>query len=180
MTSLPARPCETKRAPALLTDISEDGTFAGYASLFDRVDLGRDLAKPGTFAESIARRGAAGIRMLWQHDAAEPIGAWLTIAEDYRGLKVRGRLNKGVARAREVLSLMREGAIDGLSIGFRTTKARTDRRTGVRSLYAIDLWEISIVTFPMLPEARISAVKDCSRPDLGVAESIRRAARAFN
>ena len=64
-----------------------------------------------------------------------------------------------VARAREVLSLMRAGALDGLSIGFRTVKGRTDPKSGVRRLDAIDLWEISIVTFPMLPEARVSTVK---------------------
>lgn len=169
---------ETKRLPSQLLDIAEDGNFVGYASVFNRVDLGRDLVRPGAFAETLRRRGASGVKMLWQHDAAEPIGAWLSIVEDAHGLKVHGRLNMQVARARELLALMREGAIDGLSIGFRTGKARVDPKTGVRNLYSIDLWEISIVTFPMLPEARVSAVKQ-RRPPVELAACIRRAAGMF-
>jgi hypothetical protein len=97
--------------------------------------------------------------MLFQHDPAQPIGVWERITEDARGLHVRGRLIENVARAREILALLRCGAIDGLSIGFNTRKAVRDARTGQRRIYEIDLWEISIVTFPMLPSAKISAVK---------------------
>jgi HK97 family phage prohead protease len=79
--------------------------------------------------------------------------------EDHRGLKVKGRLNLAVSRAREILALMREGTIDGLSIGYRTERTMTDRKTGIRRLFKLDLFEISIVTFPMLPQARISSVK---------------------
>lgn len=61
-----------------------DGTFSGYASLFGRADLGGDVVAPGAFAESLRRRGAAGVRLLWQHDPAEPIGRWLELAEDAR------------------------------------------------------------------------------------------------
>jgi phage head maturation protease len=67
-----------------------------------------------------------------------------------------------VARGRELLALIRSGAIDGLSIGFRTVKGRIDPRTRVRALLAVDLWEISIVTFPLLAGARVHAVKDAS------------------
>ena len=109
---------EIKRAPIALTGITTAGEFEGYASLFDTADLGRDVVAPGAFARSLQQRGPAGVKMLWQHDVAEPIGSWLSIVEDARGLKVRGRLNLAVARAREVLALMRDGAIDGLSIGF--------------------------------------------------------------
>ena len=97
--------------------------------------------------------------MLYQHDPNQPIGVWEEIREDGRGLYVKGRLTTGVARAREVLSLMRAGALDGLSIGYRTVRGRTDRKTGIRQLIEVDLWEISVVTFPMLPEARVEAVK---------------------
>jgi HK97 family phage prohead protease len=97
--------------------------------------------------------------MLFQHDPAMPIGVWKDIREDSRGLFVRGRLMPEVAKAREVLALMRAGAIDGLSIGFRTVRGRTDAKSGVRRLIEVDLWEISVVTFPMLPAARVSAVK---------------------
>ncbi|MGL4973804.1 MAG: HK97 family phage prohead protease, partial [Bosea sp. (in: a-proteobacteria)] len=103
--------------------------------------------------------GPAGIKLLWQHDPAEPIGRWLSLTENARGLFVRGQLSLQVARAREIHALMREGAVDGLSIGFRAERVRTEARTGLRRLYKIDLWEISVVTFPMLPQARVTAVK---------------------
>lgn len=150
---------ETKFARAELASVEADGTFTGYASLFGKADLGRDMVMPGAFRASLMRRGAGGVRMLYQHDPAEPIGAWLEISEDARGLFVKGRLTAGVARASEVLSLMRAGALDGLSIGYRTVRGRTDARTGIRHLLEIDLWEISVVTFPMLPGARVAQVK---------------------
>ena len=154
-----ARACERKFVDLVLDKVEADGSFAGYASLFGKVDLGKDAVERGAFANSLRTRGAAGIRMLFQHDPNEPIGRWTEIREDARGLFVRGRLASDVRRAREVLSLMRGGAFDGLSIGFRAVKARRDPATGVRRILEADLWEISVVTFPMLPEARIEAVK---------------------
>ncbi|MCL4766444.1 MAG: HK97 family phage prohead protease [Hyphomicrobiaceae bacterium] len=163
MQALDDRPLEAAReiklTPLSLKDVTLDGTFEGYASLFHREDLGRDVLVPGAFLDSLEKRGAAGIRMLFQHDANQPIGTWTRIHEDARGLFVRGRLATEVAKAREVLSLMRAGAIDGLSIGFRTVKGARNPRTGVRRLEKVDLWEISVVTFPMLPDARVAAVK---------------------
>jgi HK97 family phage prohead protease len=150
---------ETKFARAEISGVDADGTFTGYASLFGKADLGRDMVLPGAFRASLARRSAAGVKMLFQHDPAAPIGVWLDIREDASGLYVKGRLATEVPRARDILSLMRAGALDGLSIGFRTVRGRTDAKTGVRSLIEVDLWEISIVTFPMLPEARVAAVK---------------------
>ena len=131
-----------------------DGHFTGYASLFGVPDLGRDVVQAGAFTASLRQRGAAGVRMLWQHDPAEPIGRWQALAEDARGLRVEGRLNLAVQRAREIDALMREGALDGLSIGFRTVAARP--RGGFRQLHAVDLWEISLVTFPLQPGARVA------------------------
>jgi HK97 family phage prohead protease len=154
--------CEVKFAPLNLKQVDENGTFEGYASLFDRQDLGRDVIMAGAFAESLKKRTTAGIKMLFQHDASEPVGIWNTLLEDTHGLFARGTLLPGVARAREILSLMKAGALDGLSIGFKTIKASRDKKTNIRHLHKIDLWEISIVTFPMQPEARISSVK--SRP----------------
>lgn len=150
---------ERKYADLRVDDIETDGSFAGYASLFGRVDLGRDVVEKGAFAASLTKRGAEGIRMLFQHDPGEPIGRWTEIREDGRGLFVKGRLATGVARARELLELMRSGALDGLSIGFRAVKATTEARTGIRHILEADLWEISVVTFPMLPDARIASVK---------------------
>lgn len=150
---------EVKFAPVDLKSVEADGTFSGYASLFGMVDLGQDLVMPGAFRESLSSRGARGVKLLFQHDPSEPIGVWLEIAEDDKGLFARGRLMPEVNRGREVLSLMRAGALDGLSIGFRTQQGRTDPASGVRRLDKIDLWEISVVTFPMLPQARVSTVK---------------------
>jgi HK97 family phage prohead protease len=154
---------ERKFVGLVLDEVEPDGVFSGYASLFGRVDLGKDLVEKGAFSASLKTRGAAGIRMLYQHDPTEPIGVWTEIREDARGLFVRGRLAKEVARAREVLSLMRGGALDGLSIGFRAVRAKNDPRSGVRRILEADLWEISVVTFPMLPDARIDTVKACRR-----------------
>jgi HK97 family phage prohead protease len=155
---------EVKFCPFDLKQVDMEGTFEGYASLFNRQDMGRDVVLPGAFRSSIAKRGAGGVRMLFQHDPAMPIGVWQRLYEDARGLFVRGRIMTEVAKGREVLSLMRAGALDGLSIGFRAEEGARDRRTGVRRLKAIDLWEISIVTFPMLSEARVSKVKASAAP----------------
>ena len=165
---------ETKLLPQSPVGVTEAGTFEGYASLFGVPDLAKDVVSPGAFADSLSRRGAAGIRLLWQHDPAEPLGRWLSIAEDARGLHVRGRLNLAVERAREINALLQEGAVDGLSIGYRVERARAERATGLRRLEKLDLWEISVVTFPMLPGARVSGAK---REDASLASVIRGAAR---
>jgi len=144
--------------------LREDGSFEGYASLFGAEDLGRDVVMPGAFRASLGKRGPRGIKMLYQHDPNEVIGVWMKLGEDMRGLRVEGKLLPDVGRSREVLSLMRAGAIDGLSIGYHVVKATKDAKSGLRKLIEVDLWEISVVTFPMLPEARISAVKSGRRP----------------
>ena len=159
LTRALTRAPEMKRAPLAVGQVSATGVFEGYASLFGIADLGGDVVLSGAFRDSLNKRGADRVKMLWQHDPAEPIGAWTSIDEDARGLRVKGRLNREVARAREILALMREGQVDGLSIGFRTLRATQDRKTGLRHLQKLDLWEISLVTFPMRPEARVAAVK---------------------
>jgi HK97 family phage prohead protease len=156
---------EGKFIPLDLKSVDADGVFEGYASLFDREDLGRDVVVRGAFRDSLSQRGAAGVRMLFQHDPSQPIGVWSELEEDAKGLFARGRLTSEASRAREVMALMKAGAIDGLSIGFRAVKARRDARSGVRRIEKIDLWEISVVTFPMLPDARITKGK--ARPFAG-------------
>jgi hypothetical protein len=150
---------ETKFAAADLERVQLDGTFRGYASIFSERDLGNDVVVPGAFASSLERRGPENVRMLFQHNPDEPIGTWSSIVEDGRGLYVTGRIAINVARGREVLELMRAGAIDGLSIGFRTLRARSDKPSGARHILEADLWEISVVTFPMQPDARVDTVK---------------------
>lgn len=178
--------CERKFVDLMLEKVETDGSFSGYASLFGKVDLGKDAVERGAFANSLRKRGAAGIRMLFQHDPNEPIGAWSEIREDAHGLFVRGRLAKDVRRAREVLGLMRAGALDGLSIGFRAVRARRDPASGVRRILEADLWEISVVTFPMLPDARVQTVKSGRKRPFApgsardLASRIREATRLIN
>ncbi len=137
--------------------IDDEGRFAGYASVFGRLDEAGDLVMPGAFAKSLKRRAADKVRMLFQHDPKEPVGIWESVSEDMHGLWVEGRLVPGVPRADALRKLIEKRAIDGLSIGFRTVRATREARGAERRLWAIDLWEISIVTFPMLAEARISS-----------------------
>ena len=180
---------EIKFANATIGNIGVDGGFEGYASLFGVPDLGHDTVAPGAFRDSISKRGPGGVKMLWSHDPSQPIGIWTLLKEDQRGLFVRGQLDFAVAKARETYALLKSGAVDGLSIGFKTVRSRKDPRTGHRRLEKLDLWEVSIVTFPMLPQARVSAVKRAAshtghhRPptdaDRALAHAIRRAARLF-
>ncbi len=135
------------------------GVIEGYASVFRRPDDGRDIVLPGAFRRTLAQRAPKDIKLLWQHDPKEPIGVIEALREDERGLYVRARLIPALARAREALALIAAGALDGLSIGYRAVKARSDPETGLRLLSEIDLWEISLVTFPMQPAARIRALK---------------------
>lgn len=136
--------------------IDAAGRFAGYASVFGALDEAGDRVMPGAFGKSLKRRGADKVRMLFQHDPKEPVGIWDALAEDGHGLWVEGRLVPGVPRADALRKLIEKRAIDGLSIGFRTVRATREARGTERKLWAIDLWEISIVTFPMLAEARIA------------------------
>lgn len=157
-----------KRAPMGILESAVDasGTFSGYASVFLKPDLSRDIIMPGAFKQSLLERGVGGIRMLWQHDATQPIGIWQDIREDAKGLFVKGKLNLSVLKAREAYALMSDGALNGLSIGFSAQKVRKSPKSSHRQIERVDLWEISIVTFPMLPEARVHALKSCSQGQL--------------
>lgn len=138
--------------------VTEGRVVEGYASLFGRKDQGGDVVLPGAYGASLKALGASGrrVKMLWQHDPASPIGVWDEVREDERGLWVKGRILTEVERGREAAALLAAGAIDGLSIGYRTLKAERDGK-GVRQLAEVELWEVSLVTFPMLPEARVQA-----------------------
>lgn len=159
---------------ARFADLGND-MFEGYASLFGVPDGAGDVVAPGAFAASLRKRPAAEVRMLYQHLPNEPLGVWETIREDARGLYVRGRLTLDVQRAREVRSLIADGALNGLSIGFRTVRARRDVKSGLRHLTEIDLWEISIVTFPLLTGSGVTAIGEKS----AAAKSIENATRTL-
>lgn len=139
--------------------VSDEGEFSGYAAVFNNQDQGRDVILPGAFSKSLTRRPATKVKMLRQHDPEEPIGIWLDLQEDARGLKAKGKLILETIKGRETHALMRAGALDGMSIGYRTLKDRFDRPKGIRYLEELDLPEISVVTFPMNDRARVSAVK---------------------
>ncbi len=148
---------------AKLDAVEVDGgvEISGYASVFNLADQGGDVVQAGAYTRSLHRIKAAGgaVKMLWQHDPTEPIGVWDEVREDKHGLWVKGRLLPDVARGREAAALVRAGAIDGLSIGYRTVRA-TKNDKGQRLLSELELWEVSVVTFPMLPEARVAAKGD--------------------
>ena len=138
--------------------LSEDNRIAGYASVFGKTDQGGDRVERGAYKASLARLAKAGrsVKMLWQHDPAQPIGVWDEVHEDDRGLWVKGRLLEATQKGREAAELIRAGAMDGLSIGYRTKRAVKNEK-GQRVLTELELWEVSLVTFPMLPSARVSA-----------------------
>ncbi|MBM2576818.1 HK97 family phage prohead protease [Jannaschia sp. Os4] len=166
---------ETKAAP--VEGVVCDGVrLSGHASLFGLEDGGGDVVAPGAFADCLARMSVEGqsVKMLWQHDPACVIGVWDVVAEDARGLRVEGRLLEGVEKAREAGALVRAGALDGLSIGYRVKRAERDG-AGRRILREVELWEVSLVTFPMLREARAEAKAEAR----GVAEALRAARREW-
>lgn len=156
---------------------AEGMTIQGYASLFDQADQGGDVVCKGAYAASLARLAATGgkVRMLWQHDPARPIGVWDDIREDGRGLWVKGHLLPEIAQAREAAALIEAGAIDGLSIGYRTISAERDSK-GRRLLSEVELWEVSLVTFPMLSNARVGRKSDDMQQ---LAQALRAGAQAL-
>lgn len=135
----------------------QDGVFEGYASVFGIVDQGMDVVERGAFGKSLG--GGRKVKMLWQHDQRKVIGVWDEVKEDDRGLFVVGRLLKGVAQAEEAMVLMRAGAIDSMSIGYRTIESIPEGGGRIRKLMEVELHEISLVTFPMLPDAKVTAMK---------------------
>lgn len=140
--------------------------FAGYAAVFGRPDRGGDVVRAGAFARAV-KRGPAAVPLLWQHDPARPIGRIEYLKEDRRGLRVIGRLSAGAA-GREAAALLEEGTVRGLSFGYRVRSASGPStgsgQAGLRELAELDLVEVSLVTMPMQPKARVHAVEalDCS------------------
>lgn len=138
--------------------VKDGSVIEGYASLFGRKDQGGDVVQKGAYAASLDRIGTR-VKMLWQHDPAQPIGVWDEVREDATGLWVKGRILTDVAKGRDVAALIAAGAIDGLSIGYRAVKAQKNDKGG-RLLSELELWEVSLVTFPMLPDARVAGKGD--------------------
>lgn len=133
----------------------EEGVIEGYGSVFDVADAGGDIVAQGAFTRSL--QSGRKVKMLLQHDASDVIGVWDELAEDGNGLRVKGRLLTKVRKGAEAYELVRAGALDGLSIGYRVVKSMD--RGGRRVIMQADLWEVSLVTFPMNEMARVDAVK---------------------
>lgn len=142
--------------------LKENGEFEGYGSTFGgEPDSYGDVIAPGAFAESLADHRARGSmpKMFWQHDASQPIGKWLEASEDGRGLLMRGKLNMGVQRAKEAYALLKEGDIDGLSIGYRIKEYSVDTETSIWTLEKLDLLEVSVVSIGANENATVASVK---------------------
>lgn len=143
--------------------LAENG-IKGLAAVYNNVDFGGDVILPGAFKEAIERQPR--IKMLWQHDPAEVIGVWDGLEDSAKGLKVSGRFIPGIKRAEEAQILLKEKAIDGLSIGYRSKEfdyQKTEKGM-VRRLKSVELFEVSVVTFPMNPKALVTDVKQLQSP----------------
>jgi HK97 family phage prohead protease len=155
--------------------VSDAGVIEGYASVFGNVDSYGEIVEPGAFADSLVKNQRSGrkVKMLYQHDPHQPIGIWEDLAEDGKGLWVKGRLLVDESpKAREVHGLLKAGALDGLSIGYRTIESKPkDGKAGVISLTKLDLLENSIVTFAANERARVEVVK--SILDAGALPTVR-------
>jgi uncharacterized protein len=181
-------PSHAKAIRVKAEDVRDDGTFSGYGSVFNVQDSGYDIVMPGAFAESLAEHKGANTmpKLLWQHDPWEPIGIWTDMREDARGLLCEGKLLLDIELGRKAHVLLKHRAIDGLSIGYDCQEweieetSETPSPPGpigyyycgpqIRRLKRINLWEVSVVTFPMNTEARVDHVKRDRRPapsDLG-------------
>jgi uncharacterized protein len=150
---------EIKSLDLALKAEGDEGEFTGYGSVFDVIDSQGDKITKGAFTGSIAERMP---KMLWQHNMAEPIGRWTEAREDAKGLYLKGKLSTGTTRGRDAYALIKDGALDGLSIGYRVKAGGAMREGNVRVLKEIDLWEVSLVTVPALSVARLESVKSGS------------------
>lgn len=135
-----------------------EGVISGYGAVYGNRDLGGDIIAPGAFAEDL--KSGRKVRMLYQHDPGEVIGRWDRFQEDDHGLKMSGVFTPGVARASEVFANIKADALDGLSIGYMISDASDiEWRDGSRIILKAELWEVSVVTFPMNDLARIDGAK---------------------
>lgn len=163
--------------------MTETLAIEGWAAIYDEVDLNGDIVAPGAFKNSLAKSGAAAVKLLYQHTAESPVGRWLSFEERSKGLYAKGELFLATQTAREVAEFVRAEIIDGLSIGFRTV--RSQKSNGARRITEAELWEVSIVTFPMAPKARLARVGTArtSGADQSIgafAETVREAARILS
>lgn len=142
--------------PFKVKAVNDDGVFSGYGSVFNVLDAYNEVVVPGAFSDSLKTRQPA---LLWQHRSGEPIGVYTDVKEDTVGLHVEGKLALKTARGAEAYELLKMGALNGLSIGFMVRDESYDRVSGISTLKKLDLWEVSLVTFPANDAARVTDVK---------------------
>ena len=147
-----------------IKSLDDDGYIEGLGAVFGNVDLGFDRLEQGAFTRTLRKQKQ--VPMLWQHSDYEPIGVWEEMKETRDGLQVAGQLNLDTQKGREARALAKQGAISGLSIGYIPRDFEFEDE--VRVLKQVDLLEVSLVTFPMNPEARVSALKNMTRRELEV------------
>ena len=148
--------------PLEIKSVSETGVFSGYGSVFHNEDSYGDVVRPGAFKKSLAEWAKKGRLppMLWQHDRCEPIGVFTKMVEDEKGLFVAGRLLiDDIPQARAAYALLKEKALGGMSIGYREILIEQDHDEKVTNLLELDLWEVSVVTFPANEDATVDSVK---------------------
>lgn len=160
----PAGQHETRAFCLSLKAVGEDGVVEGYGSVFNVEDSYADVIEAGAFLKSLAAHKKAGTMpaMLWQHSALAPIGVWSEMKEDSKGLWIKGQLCLDTVQGKEAYALLKMGAITGMSIGFASKNWNYDRETDVRTLTEIELWEVSLVTFPANEKARVTQVKSAT------------------
>jgi HK97 family phage prohead protease len=169
---------EVRNLVLQLKAVGDDGTVEGYGSVFGVRDSYDDVIAAGAYAASLAAHKAAGTMpaMLWQHDATVPIGIWIEMVEDSKGLRIKGKLALDTVKGAEAYALLKMGALNGLSIGFISKQWAYDRETDVRTLTEVELWEVSLVTFPANDKSRITGVKSA---DIAGIKTIRQAEQAL-
>ena len=146
-------------------NVTEKGEFEGYGSIFGEKDSVGDIVMPGAFIASLERHKAEGTlpAMLWQHDPEKPIGVYIEMREDEKGLYVKGRIALETQLGREAHALLMIGALNGLSIGYRTIDEEYDEGRGAWLLKELDLWEVSLVTFQCCGGAKVEGVKSLDK-----------------
>lgn len=145
-------------------EVTPEGFFKGYASTFGGPpDSVNDIVLSGAFKKTLKNKGrnGNGIALLWSHDSRAPIGTWTSIREDDTGLSVEGIVEpQATPNGIPVLKIMRLGGVKGLSIGYNTVLSEFDEKKRIRTIKEVELWEISLCTFPANTRASVTSVKN--------------------
>ncbi len=145
--------------------LTEEGTFTGYASIFGNKDSYNDIVQKGAFTNSLKDRK---VKLLWQHKSSEVIGVFTEVYEDEKGLFVKGKLFLDVQKGKEAHAILKGGGLDGISIGYRTTKTEYDEENNIKYLKEVELYEASLVTFPANETATVMDVKKEEKPQISI------------